>query len=127
MEREANFRPFENVRDLPPLLRSFVRDPIGTMKKPMRLSWPAALSLQAGMAIVSGVLNGALTKNFWDFLAGLLVFPVISVCLGLALAGFTHQFYAIFQSTYLEFRRLHSMVVVATLPYFLLHVLSGLV
>ena len=113
------------VIDLLPFLSRFVRDPIDSMKAPLKLTWPAALSLQAGAAMLSGALAGVLSRNFWDFLVGLVLFPLSSVIIGFIFSGFFYYFFIAFRSTYLDYRRLHSIVVVATMPYFVLHAVSG--
>ena len=113
------------VVDLFAFLSGFVRDPIDTMKSPLKLTWPAALSLQAGAAMASGALAGALSRNFWDFIVGLLLFPLSSIVIGFIFSGFFFYFFVAFRSTYLDYRRLHSIVVVTTMPYFVLHAVSG--
>ena len=75
--------------------------------------------------MVSGAIAGALTHSFWDFAVGLLLFPLTSLIVGFVYSGFIFTFFSIFKSTYLDFQRLHSIVVVALVPYFVLHVFSG--
>ena len=113
------------LQELLRFLRSFIVDPVGTMKTPIQLSYPAAISLQAGSAMISGAVAGAFGRNFWDFLTGLLLFPISSVVIGFVFSIYLHYFYSLFMSTYLDFRRLYSIVVVSMVPYFFLHVLSG--
>jgi hypothetical protein len=114
-----------SLHDLPHILASFVKDPIGLMKTPMRLTWPALLSLQVGAAMISGALAGMFAKNFFDFLLGMLIFPITSVAIAFIFSGFIYMYFSVFRSTYLDFRSLHSLIVISLVPYFLLHTLSG--
>ncbi len=107
------------------LLGSFVRDPIGTMRAPLALTWPAIASLVVGSALVSGALVGLISNSFLDFLIGLLLFPLTSLVITLVFAFFIYYFFSLFRSTFLEFRRLASIVSLAMVPYFLVHTFSS--
>ena len=75
--------------------------------------------------MISGAIAGALSHSFWDFAVGLLVFPLTSLVVGFVYSGFIFTFFSIFMATYLDFQRLHAIVVVALVPYFILHIFSG--
>ncbi|HVK60659.1 MAG TPA: hypothetical protein VM432_03870 [Bdellovibrionales bacterium] len=125
MTAEHGSTSSKQLRDLPRLLRIFLKDPIGMMKSPVSISYPAILSLIAGTALISGSLVGLLNRNFVDFLIGVLVFPITSVVMALVFSFFIYYFFSIFQSTLLDFRRLLSMVSLALVPFFLFHSASG--
>lgn len=125
MDNFTQLDSFKTLQDLPALLKRFLSDPIGMMRVPMRLTWSAAISLQAGCAILSGVVAGAFAQSFGDFLAGLLIFPIASVAIGVLFSLYFYYLFSLFFSTFLDFRRLHSIVVVSTVPYFALHSISG--
>lgn len=114
------------TKDLPQFLRIFFLDPIGTMRRPLVLTWPAIISLVVSAAAISGAVVGALGHNVSDFLLGLFLFPVTSLMITLVFSFFIYYFFSLFRSTFLEFQRLVTLVAVALLPYFLLHSVSGL-
>jgi hypothetical protein len=114
-----------SLHDIPYILVSFAKDPIGLMKTPMRLTWPALISIQVGAAMISGALAGMFAKNFFDFLLGMLIFPITSVAIAFIFSGFIYMYFSVFRSTFLDFRSLHSLIVISLVPYFLLHTLSG--
>lgn len=113
------------LRELPKFLLTYARDPVGTLRAPLTLTWPALSSLVAGSALVSGVLVGLLSRSFLDFLIGLLVFPLTSLAIAVVFTFFIYYFFSFFRSTFLEFRRLSGIVAVSMVPYFLLHTFSG--
>lgn len=115
------------LQELPGLLWRLIRNPAATMRDPLRLTWPAALSLQAGAAMISGALVGLISGNIWDLLIGVIVFPVTSVLAGIVFALFLFQFFSIFKTTLLDFQRVYSVVVLSTLPYYFVHILAGFV
>ncbi len=119
-------RPLSHIKDLARALGWFLRDPLAAMKNPSRLSWPAILSLQIGVAMVSGALVGMMQRNFWNFLAGILIFPLTSLTAGFVFSLFVYYYFSVFRSTFLDFRRLHAMMVFALIPYFVLHTVAGL-
>lgn len=118
---------FTRLRDLPALLKTFVRDPIEAMKTPIRLNWVAVVVLQIGSALITGALAGVLAKNLWDFFVGLMLFPITSLAIGFVYTGFLFGYFSLFKSTYLDFRRLHSIVVVTLIPYFFVHIFAGFI
>lgn len=113
------------IRELPQILKQLLKDPIGTMKSPISMVYPASFSLICGTALVSGAVVGLLSHNFWDFLIGLLVFPITSLVIALVFSFFIYYFFSLFHLTFLDFRRLISVVSLAMVPFFLFHSVSG--
>lgn len=116
---------FEGIETLPGHVARFARNPVEAMKTPIRLSLGALISLQAGAAIASSAIHALIERNVLDFAIGIFVFPVISVMVSAIFTLFIYYYFSIFTSTFLEIHRLHSIVVFATVPYFLAHALSG--
>lgn len=102
----------------------FVRDPIGGMRTAPLLSWPALFSLQIGLAIISGTITSLFNASLFYFLWSLLIFPVVIIFTTTAIATFIYVYFALFRSERLERKRLHSIVTLATTPYFLFHIIS---
>ena len=114
-----------HVRELPILLVRLLRDPLGTVRSPLNFSWVLIVALLAGSALVSGAVAGAIIHNAIDFLIGLFIFPVTSVISSIVFGFFIYYFFSLFQSTFLDYRRLMSLVSVSLVPYFLFHSVSS--
>jgi hypothetical protein len=102
-----------------------LRDPLGTVRRPLNYSWPLIVVILALSAFVSGAVAGAITRSVADFLVGILLFPITSVITAIVFGFFIYYFFSLFQSTFLDFRRLMSLVAVAVVPYFLFHSVSS--
>jgi hypothetical protein len=113
------------LRDLPKLSIELLLHPIAALKTPRLLSWPAVFSLQVGAAMASAALVALTEKNFFDFIIGIFIFPLITIMVCAAMTLFLYYFFKTFGSTILEVRRVYSIVVLAVVPYFLLHSFSG--
>lgn len=114
-----------HLRELPITLARFARDPIGSVRHPVDFSWLTSFILIAFSALVSGAVNGTLTHNRLDFLISVTLYPVIAIITSTIFGLFIYYFFSLFKSTFLDFRRLMSLVAIALLPYFLCHSLSS--
>jgi len=114
-----------HLREMPHVLIGILKNPIASVRRPLDFSWPFILVLLAVSALVSGAVAGAITHNFFDFLIGIFVFPLTSVVSAFVFGFFIYYFFSLFQSTFLDFRRLMSLVTVAVAPYFLFHSVSS--
>ena len=114
-----------HLGDLPRILIRMLKDPLGTVRRPLDFSWPLILVLLAACAFVSGAVAGAIAHSWFDFVVGILIFPITSVISATVFGFFIYYFFSLFQSTFLDFRRLMSLVSVAVVPYFLFHSVSG--
>jgi hypothetical protein len=120
-----SFRLIHLRDELTRFLRIYLKDPVGTLRSPLYLSWPSILSLLAASAMLSGAVVGLLNHSFLDFATGLLLFPVTCVVITAVFTFFIYYYFSFFHSTFLEFRRLYSVVVLAVIPYFVFHSVSG--
>lgn len=117
---------FSQLKELPEYLLRFAKNPVQGIRTTPAWSWPATLSVQGGIAAISGACLAVLNQNFFDFLLALFIFPVSSIIISLVMMFFFYYFFAFFESTFLEFRRLYAIIVLANIPYLLFHILSGL-
>ncbi len=113
------------VRDLGALLLQLARNPIEFMREPTSLSWRAIFTLQTSAAIVSSTAVALMEKSWLNFLIGVFVLPLLIIMIGAVFTLVIYYYFALFTSTYLDIRRLHALITIATLPYFLLHSFSG--
>ena len=115
------------ARDLPNLLKVLLLDPIGTMRAPVTLSWPAIVVLVSVSAILSGGLVGLINHNALDLIIGLFVFPLTTLVITFVFSFFIYYKFTLFHATFLDFRRLVSIVTLALAPYFLFHTVSSFI
>ncbi len=123
MNSEA--KALNRIRDLIPLMVAFFRDPVSVIKEPVRLSWPAAFALQFVFAMISGSVNALINQSVVDFIVSLVVFPIAVAMIGAVFTLFLYYFFSVTQHTYLDIRRLHSLSVLATVPYFIVHAIAS--
>jgi hypothetical protein len=113
------------LQDLPSFLRLFAVSPIRAMRGLPPWHWSTFISLQIGIAIISGVLLGLISLSFWNFILGLVVLPISTLLASFVITFFLNYFFAFFTKTYLDLRRLFGVVVVAQIPFLILHILSA--
>lgn len=112
------------LRDLPHFLRLFAVSPIRAMRGLPPWHWSTFISLQVGIAVISGVLLGLISLSFINFLLGLIVLPISTLAASFIITFFLNYFFAFFTKTYLDVQRLFGIVVVAQIPFLILHILS---
>ncbi len=115
----------DSVKSFPLILGSFLRDPLGYIRRPLNFTWPLIFFILAAAAFVSGGISGAINRNSVDVLLGIFVFPVTSVVTALVFGFFVYYFFSLFRATFLDFRRLMSLVSMSLIPYFLFHSVSS--
>ena len=114
-----------HLRELPRVLIQILKDPLGTVRRPLDFSWPLIIVILAAAALVSGAVAGTIAHSIADFLVGVFVFPITSVIAAFVFGFFIYYFFSLFRSTFLDFRRLMSLVCLAVVPYFLFHSISS--
>ncbi|MCM2282893.1 MAG: hypothetical protein NDI61_13720 [Bdellovibrionaceae bacterium] len=113
------------LEDILKFLPSYVRNPVEGVRTAPELSWPALLSVQTGVAAASGAVGGLISLNFWNFLAGIFIFPISSLFQVVVIAFFLQSFFALTAHRHLDRQRLFGVVVLANLPYLVLHAMYG--
>lgn len=116
---------FRELKESSEFLLRFLRNPVECIKSPPDLSWPSIVSIQIASSMVSGAVLGALNESAADFLLGLLLFPLTTLVSSFVFSGFLYYFFSLFRATFLDYRRLHTIVALANLPFFALHAASG--
>lgn len=114
-----------SLRELPKAVARFLPKPLDFMRQDFQLTWPALFVLIASCAAVSGAISGLISLRFYDVLTGVFLFPITSIVSSLVFGFFIYYFFSLFRSTFLDFRRLMSVVAIAFLPFFLFHAVSA--
>jgi len=113
------------ARDLPRLLARLAIHPVSVMQGNVALTWRAIFTLQAVLAVASGAIVAIAEKSWLDFAISAFVFPLAMIMIVAIFTLLLYYYFALFTSTYLDARRLHAVVAVATAPYFAMHSFSG--
>jgi len=108
-------------------LPQFIRNPVQSIQRPPTLSWYSSALVLLGLAMISGTIGGLLSLSFWNFLLGLFVFPITSF-LQIAFVGFfIHVFFTVVYNRELDREKLFALVVLANIPYFVVHMIAVVV
>lgn len=113
------------TQELPKFFKTFLPNPIGFMRSGFQMTWPSLFTVLAVSAAVSGTVSGLISRRLFDVLTGAVLFPLTSIVASLVFGFFIYYFFSLFRSTFLDFRRLMSVVATAFVPYFLFHSVSG--
>jgi hypothetical protein len=113
-----------NVKEIVEFLIAFVKDPVQKIKHLPDWNWSSLFLLHIVLAIISGVLAGLLKFNFYRVAAGLFLMPIISTVAALLMAMFLYYFFQFFEGKTVEFRKLFTLVVLSSIPFYLFQVLS---
>ena len=108
-------------------LLPFLLNPVRYVAQIPPYRWPTLLLIQGTTSMVCGVLLGVTNQSWTDIAVALTLYPPISVIIGLVLSVFFYYYFLFFHATYLEIRALYAILVVAHLPYLILHILSAIV
>jgi hypothetical protein len=80
---------------------------------------------QSGLAIFSGGLSGLLSFQFFAFLYGIFLFPIIAIVVTPVLALFFYYYFQIFERKTVSYKKLYTLVVLANIPFLIFHILSN--
>lgn len=80
---------------------------------------------QCFLAFFSGALSGFLSFQFFAFLYGIFLFPVIAITVAPVLSLFFYYYFQIFERKTVSYKRLFTLVVLANIPFLIFHILSN--
>lgn len=117
----------DQLRRSPLFFRAFLKNPIDQITLIPDWNWVTLALLEGLMAAVSGVAVGILTGSALNTLFGLLIFP-ITATLGVGITAlFLHYTILVFQRQEVSLRKLSAIVVLASLFFHLVRILSPFV
>jgi hypothetical protein len=76
------------------------------------------------LSVASGVLAGLIKFNFLRVAAGLFIMPVVSTIAALLMSMFLYYYFQFFEDRTENFRKLFTLVVLASIPFYLFQILS---
>lgn len=113
-----------NIKELIDFLISFIKQPVAKITELPDWSWFSLLVVQILLALVSGFLAGLIKLNIYRVLFGIFIMPVVSTIAALLLAMFLYYYFQFFESRVESYRRLFTLVILSSIPFYLFQIIS---
>lgn len=111
------------IRTLP----FFLKNPVEGMRQLPDWDWPTLITLQAGLAGVCGLLGGIVERHFLSAIVSLFILPIVANAMNFILSGFFFYVFLFYFHRSIDYRRIYTHLLFASLPVLLISILSGLV
>jgi predicted neutral ceramidase superfamily lipid hydrolase len=113
-----------DMKEIIQYLIEFVKNPIHKISKLPDWNWKALFLVQILLAIFSGVLSGLIKLNFYRVANGIFLMPFASTIAALMLALFLYYYFQFFERKTQDFRKIFTLVILSSFPFYLFQVLS---
>lgn len=113
-----------DVKELVEYIIEFVKHPVEKIKSLPDWNWSSLFLLHLVLSVISGVLAGLLKLNVLRIAAGLFLMPVVATTTALLLAMFLYYYFQFFEKKTESFRRLFTLVVLSSIPFYFFQVVS---
>ena len=104
----------------------FLKNPIQNISRLPNWSWKKTVVINVLLSVTAGTLNGLIPPNIYNIAFGLLFMPLITLLLTHILSGFFYYYFQVFEKRSVDFLNLLRMVVLANVPFLILHSLTSL-
>ncbi|MFN8944733.1 MAG: YIP1 family protein, partial [Pseudobdellovibrionaceae bacterium] len=125
MSQPQDFNIGQFLKDEFRRLIIYLRNPIQGIHTLPDWSVQQTLLRQCLLAFVSGALSGFLSFQFFAFLYGIFLFPLIAITAAPILALFFYYYFQIYERRSVSYKKLFSMVVLANITFFIFHIASN--
>lgn len=113
-----------DVKEIIDYLFDFVKDPITKIRQLPDWNWTSLMMLHVVISIISGVLAGLLKLNLYRIGFGLFLMPIVSTTTALLMAMFLYYYFQFFEKKTEDFRKLFTLVVLSSIPFYFFQILS---
>lgn len=113
-----------DFRELVRFLVEFVKQPVQQISRLPDWNWASLFVFHLLLSIASGVLAGLLKFNFYRVAAGIFLMPIVSTACALMMTLFLYYYFQFFEKKIESFRKLFTLVVLASIPFYLFQILS---
>lgn len=113
-----------DLKELIEFLYEFIKKPVEKIALLPNWNWPSLFAVQIVLALVSGTLAGLIKLNFYRIAFGLFIMPVVSTLAALLLAMFLYYYFQFFEGRVESFRKILTLVILSSIPFYLFQVLS---
>jgi hypothetical protein len=97
----------------------FLRNPIEGMKHLPDWDWPTLLTLQGAFATLCGFTADIITRHFLTAILSFIISPIVAVVVNFILSGFFYYTFMFFFGKHVEFRRIFTQLLFASIPLLL--------
>lgn len=119
-----NTRPRVDFKDLIRFLTEFIKHPIQQISLLPEWNWTSLFAVHIFLSIISGVLAGLLKFNFYRVAAGLFLMPIVSTVAALMMSLFLYYYFQFFENRTESFRKISTLVVLSSIPFYLFQIIS---
>lgn len=112
------------IRTIVQYLIDFVKNPVQSISLLPDWNWTSLFLLQIVLAVLSGALAGLIKLAFFAVAFGIIIMPVVSTIAALLLALFLYYYFQFFEKRTEDFRRIFTLVILSSLPFYIFQILS---
>lgn len=105
----------------------YLKNPLVEIKSHLSWSWQKSAFYYAVISVAAGFVNGLIPPNIYNIAFGLLFMPVITFVTSHILAGFFYYYFQVFEKRMVGFLEIFHIVILANIPFLLIHTLSSLI
>lgn len=105
----------------------YLKNPIDGIHTLPDWSLQQTLIRQSLLAFFSGAVSGFLSFQFFAFLYGIFLFPLIAISGAPLLALFFYYYFQVFERRTVSYKKLFVLVVLANIPFLVFHIISNYV
>lgn len=125
--KEVNPDYRQNTIDLKSIifyLVEFAKHPIKKITEIPDWSWASLVLVQVCISIISGALAGLLKLNLYRVAFGIFLMPIVSTVATLLMSAFIYYYFQFFEQRTESFKKIFSLVIVASIPFYLFQIFS---
>jgi hypothetical protein len=108
-------------------LFEFIKHPLQRITVLPDWGWSHLTLVLIGTSLVSGTLNGIVSLSFYQFAYGLFVLPTTCLITDFVLTSFMYYYFQVFERRVVSFRKLWTLVIFASIPFFLFQAIASLI
>ncbi|WP_413287909.1 Yip1 family protein [Bdellovibrio sp. HCB337] len=115
-----------HIKNVAKSILQFLKHPIQEIARLPDWSWKTLVWVQVSCAMASGVLAGLTKPGFFSILAGIILTPIVSMVMVSVLTAFLYYYFQVFEKRSASARKLFTLSVFASIPFFILQIGSSL-
>lgn len=114
------------IKSVAKSILQFLKHPIQEIARLPDWSWKTLIWVQISCAIASGFLAGLTKPGFFSILAGIILTPFVSMLMVSVLTAFLYYYFQVFEKRTAPARKLFTLTVLSSIPFFILQIGSSL-
>lgn len=108
-------------------LPHFLKNPVEGMRQLPDWDWPTLTTLQATFAAGCGLVGGIVERHFLTAIVSFFIFPIVANAVNFILSGFFFYVFMFAFKQHVDFRRIYTHLLFASIPVLLISIISPLV